>query len=1000
MAKQEVVYKTVGDTGERDDLDAIAPITSGERVGQVVLRRPDENLRVRTEVDRTELEAQKYLQDSDMRWVITGGDAAGVEAGSGIPYVTWDPVTGKFTISDQIVVQPLTTPDTDVQQVESYSFLLPVVGGLDFTPVGGVGGMRSYNGANRLEIVWLDAAAPTGGAEIAVSGDPLHIITITVRTDGTTTVGQVDAALLAAPVAADLITAGIGYIVTGNPAAQVNLPLPADVIFSGNFERELHVIPVAVLAAFFGAESLTDGDTLAIWYDELIDPAGTTGRRQSITSNVNTTLIAGQLTNLTTHPERIPLAIPLCKRIGDDLLFIDGTVVAGALTTSPQDTYFGVHGYMMDMFLTGGGGPFNDAAYFAWLGVNAATFQVAWDSFIPLMDTPNGATYLGYDNAPVFNALGWGAPTYLQGAIDDLLTALDFPGAALTTPCGSSKIGFDGITLPGAITLVPFDVWVGMFSPDVWNALLNLMDAYYDDALCITTTGVSGASRIGYDDTIFNPWVGSATRDIQAALDTLAVALAAITGDTLIGADAIAGVPTNLPAGSVQTQTALLLAAVNARARIASFEYITGEWQFHGNYDFDTSAQVATYPQHAEISTRLASPGEGWYDESYGNPASTGVSSDNYYPFSDPVVDTLVFWDPINNKKMFIFLVANAVPPDTIEFHFGDAVTGILDPGGPFTDDTPNSLPLAFCASDTGYIYVYTANGEIWAYIWDGATFVGAGLAIYTLPGVLAPPTTIPGSAKILYSSAHNAIVVPTNGVGAQNSGGIAAIHVIDDAGGGLLFDTDCNCVGGNFTGGLEQNGQKIWATFDGAPGRIGEADFTGLANPPTAAYQIFSGAGTYEVFDLLYDGYRLWYHCHDITGAGHDFIGYHVVGTGVGAWVAAKYDDAYTYGVQIPLVGCPRLGFDGFNLWFYSPTSAAGDPQLALQKVPVASAPTVGPGAPISLLSLTERWEVSRGVWAATYSYGRMFFDGFTLWLAPEYGGLWGNRIPWAVIR
>ena len=133
MAKQEVVYKTVGDTGERDDLDAIAPITSGERVGQVVLRRPDENLRVRTEVDRTELEAQKYLQDSDMRWVITGGDAAGVEAGSGIPYVTWDPVTGTFTISDQIVVQPLTTPDTDVQQTESYSFtdLIPITGNVD-----------------------------------------------------------------------------------------------------------------------------------------------------------------------------------------------------------------------------------------------------------------------------------------------------------------------------------------------------------------------------------------------------------------------------------------------------------------------------------------------------------------------------------------------------------------------------------------------------------------------------------------------------------------------------------------------------------------------------------------------------------------------------------------------------------------------------------------------------------------------------------------------------
>jgi hypothetical protein len=67
VAKQEVIYRTVADTGERDDLDAIAPITSGERVGQVVLQRPDENLRSRTEIDRTELEAQKYLSRGEIR---------------------------------------------------------------------------------------------------------------------------------------------------------------------------------------------------------------------------------------------------------------------------------------------------------------------------------------------------------------------------------------------------------------------------------------------------------------------------------------------------------------------------------------------------------------------------------------------------------------------------------------------------------------------------------------------------------------------------------------------------------------------------------------------------------------------------------------------------------------------------------------------------------------------------------------------------------------------
>ena len=97
MAKQEVVYKHVGDTGEREDIAAIEPLASGERVGQEVLRRPAENLRYRTEIDRTELEAQKYLQDSDMRWVIAGGAADGSAAGSAIPYVVWDPATGIFS---------------------------------------------------------------------------------------------------------------------------------------------------------------------------------------------------------------------------------------------------------------------------------------------------------------------------------------------------------------------------------------------------------------------------------------------------------------------------------------------------------------------------------------------------------------------------------------------------------------------------------------------------------------------------------------------------------------------------------------------------------------------------------------------------------------------------------------------------------------------------------------------------------------------------------------
>ena len=153
-----------------------------------------------------------------------------------------------------------------------------------------------------------------------------------------------------------------------------------------------------------------------------------------------------------------------------------------------------------------------------------------------------------------------------------------------------------------------------------------------------------------------------------------------------------------------------------------------------------------------------------------------------------------------------------------------------------------------------------------------------------------------------------------------------------------------------------------------------------------------------YAALDILYDGSRIWYHNHNVAGGGNDLIGHHEVGPG--AW----YDDAYTYGVHFPGTVQSRLGFDGFNLWYYSP-STANDAQLSLAKLPVAGASKLL-AAPVSLATFVatlEKWEVSRGIWTppANYQFGRMFFDGFTLWLGPiAFGGTWGVRVPWAVVR
>ena len=71
MADQNIDFREGGDSGERDNPDAIERYNDGEPASETVFRRPPENLRSRTEILRTEGEDQKYLQDSDMRWMIS-----------------------------------------------------------------------------------------------------------------------------------------------------------------------------------------------------------------------------------------------------------------------------------------------------------------------------------------------------------------------------------------------------------------------------------------------------------------------------------------------------------------------------------------------------------------------------------------------------------------------------------------------------------------------------------------------------------------------------------------------------------------------------------------------------------------------------------------------------------------------------------------------------------------------------------------------------------------
>ena len=353
MATQEISYVQGTDTGEREAA-SIAPIIAGEKVKASVMDRPFENLRSRTEVIRDELIDQKYLQDTDIKWVIGDGvDVTGLHTGGELPQILWDLVTKKFTVlpaAASLLFQPLKTPRQDTTETEIYTF------GGSTVNIGHTTAMRNYAGANRLTVTWEAVTAASiapDAARAQVLGAPDHELHIQVLDDGSTTVAEVSLALLS--VVVTLTAAGFTYTTTGPGTDVVPIPVPADFVFSKVHEREMHRIVDSQFAAFFAASPsnvLNDGDTLAISYDYMVEPGTTGGRRQSCTTNANITLGFGQLFITTNNPELIPIGIPICKRIGDDLIFIDGTVCYGHMTDPTIPVVAGEHGYTVNRIYT------------------------------------------------------------------------------------------------------------------------------------------------------------------------------------------------------------------------------------------------------------------------------------------------------------------------------------------------------------------------------------------------------------------------------------------------------------------------------------------------------------------------------------------------------------------------------------------------------------------------------------------------------------------------
>lgn len=356
MATQDVDFKVGDGTGTNDSgnpgtdypdeaagISSIKNFSAGERIRAVVFNRPIENLRKRTETLRVETSAQKYLQDTDIRWIITGGTSAGLVSGNSQPKVTWTPGTSKFTVSADIVLQPIAGPKTDKKSSITYTKTA------NWSITLGTNLYR-FQGGHLLSVRWQEAAPETLPLRVTaeILYEPYPVLVITLCNDGTTQIGDVHTALNAIGSGFTHVVSGTGYVLLSD--IKVDGAVNPLFSFVATYDRELHHIPAAIFASFFATESISSGDTLCLGYEWLVNPDGITysGRRQATpTSGYSTVTLPGQLFLADAHPDRLPLAIPICKRIGDDLIFIDGTIARG---DEWGDVHFGMNGYTTQSF--------------------------------------------------------------------------------------------------------------------------------------------------------------------------------------------------------------------------------------------------------------------------------------------------------------------------------------------------------------------------------------------------------------------------------------------------------------------------------------------------------------------------------------------------------------------------------------------------------------------------------------------------------------------------
>lgn len=342
MSKKHVDFAGSAFPGATQDTGStgaasIRPILNGEVATQATLQRPDENLRARTEIIRTELENLKYLAQADRAMVVS------LEPVNTIGTVLWNGTgasggDGKFSITatKQLTLRPFLAPRTSTPaKVISRGVKFQT----NLTVAGAINPPRAYGNANKYNVQFVNQS----GAPVTVTYDPLLFrFTINTDTAASTKTAVINAFNAAATTAGQGITATLDSGFGGDTFASGETFVQGGVldylVFAGAADAELHSIDHSTLTAFFnadaGANAMLENDVLAIWYENLVDGAFG-GRSESLVDAPEsaTNIPVGSLFLARRFPERLHNAIPVATVVANQLLLADGTLAPKGLAT-------------------------------------------------------------------------------------------------------------------------------------------------------------------------------------------------------------------------------------------------------------------------------------------------------------------------------------------------------------------------------------------------------------------------------------------------------------------------------------------------------------------------------------------------------------------------------------------------------------------------------------------------------------------------------------------